>query len=178
MIRNPDGTPYKLTGSLQQFGTQEVQQELFDTWDEEAIRQGGSPIYYYEVFIQEQSIDPIYLEDRGKLFSNNPVQLWGYYEPIPSQMAQTAFGIDSMNDEMVFEFNYRSLLKAIGHLPKIGSRLRTPFLNEDWVIIERKLADFKSWNVYHMQILTQRFQDDIISGPGRVEQKPVDYKIL
>ena len=38
---------------------------------------------------------------------------------------------------------YRAVLKEIGHPPKIGSRVKTPFLNEDWIIIERKLGEFK-----------------------------------
>jgi hypothetical protein len=177
MITNPDGSAYNVIGTRQQFDDRNPEHDLFNQWDQEAIRIGGSPIFYYECFIQPQTIDPIYLEDRGKIFSSHPIQLYGLYEPIPSQNLQTAFGIDSP-DEMVFEFNYRALLDAIGHKPKIGSRLHTPFLQEDWVIIENKLGEFKLWQALRMQVLCQRYQDDLVTGAGRTPQKKADYKIM
>lgn len=84
-LLNSDGTPYKLNGSVQMFDPLNPQFELFNLWDQEAILRGGSPIYYYEVIITPNMIDPIYLEARNKLFNPNPVELWCNYEPIPSQ---------------------------------------------------------------------------------------------
>jgi hypothetical protein len=178
MLFNRDGTPYRLAGTRQQFNDLSADLSLFDIWDQEAIRIGGSPIYYYEVFIQEQTTDPIYLEDRGKLYSTNPVELWCFYEPVQSTFAQTAFGIDSMADEMKFSFNYRALLDAIGHKPKVGSRLRTPFLKEDWEIIQMNLGEFKMYKALRADILCKRFQDDDISGPSISSQKDIQYKIV
>ncbi len=176
MIRNQDGTPYKPVGDIQQFDPENPEHDLFNMWDEEIIRMGGSPILYHEVFIQSGTVDPLYWEDRGKIFSNNPVQLYGLYEPIPSQNYMSAFGFDSP-DEMMFEFNYKSVLRQIGHPPKIGSRLHTPHLREDWVIVQRMTGEYKLWGSLRLQILCQRFQESTTTGEGKVTQKKPDFKI-
>ena len=59
-LLNSDGTPYKLSGSATQFDPQNPMFDLFNQWDQEAIQRGGSPLYYYEVIIQPDMIDPIY----------------------------------------------------------------------------------------------------------------------
>jgi hypothetical protein len=41
-ILNKDGTPYQLTGSVQQFDPQNPNFDLFNLWDQEAILRGGS----------------------------------------------------------------------------------------------------------------------------------------
>lgn len=177
MIRNPDGTPYRVTGSIQQFDPDDPQHELFNLWDEEAILRGGSPIFYYEVLIQPQTVDPLYLEDRGKLFSSQPVQLWCTYEPVASQNVMNPFGIDSL-EEMKFELNYRAVLKAVGHPPKIGSRLYTPHLRQDWEIIQRNLGEFKLWGALRLELICKRFPESLTTGEGKVTQKKPDFKII
>jgi hypothetical protein len=176
-ILNQDGTPYKAVGSLQQFDPENPEHNLFNLWDEEQMRIGGSPIFYYEVFIQKAAVDPIYHEDRSKLFSNHPIEIFGSYEPIQSQNYMNAFGVDSP-DEMIFKFNYRAILRAIGHPPKIGSRLRTPHLDENWVIIQRNLGEFGLWGALRLEILAQRFQESTTTGEGRVTQAKSDVKIV
>jgi hypothetical protein len=177
MIRKPDGTPYCVTGSFQQFDVKDPQFSLYDSWDEEAIKRGGIPIFYYEVFIQNSTVDPLYLEDRGKLFSQNPTTLWCYYEPNSAQNYINQFGIDSP-DEQIFEFNYRSVLRDVGHPPKIGSRLYTPHLQENWVIIQRNLTEFKQWGVLHLQIVAQRFQESTTTGEGKVSSPKQNFNII
>jgi hypothetical protein len=176
-IKNPDGSDYETAGSVQQFDPENPEFNLFNLWDEEIIRIGGSPIFYYEVFIQSGTVDPMYWEDRGKIFSNTPVQLWALYEPTPSQNAQGVFGIDSP-DEMMFELNYRAVLKAVGHPPKIGSRIYSPHLRENWVIVQRNLGEFKMWNAIRLQILAQRFQESTTTGEGKISQKSPDFRIV
>jgi len=172
-----NGKPYTTVGSIQQFDPENQEHNLFNQWDEEVIRMGGSPVFYYEVFIQKSTVDPIYWEDRGKIFSNNPIQLYGLYEPVPSQNAMTAFGIDSP-DEMIFDMNYKSVLRSIGHPPKIGSRLFTPHLSENWVIVQRSIGEHKLWGALRIQILAQRFQESTTTGEGKVTQKKTDFKII
>lgn len=178
MLKNADGSNYVASGNISQFDPVGLQTEhcLFDLWDQEEIMQGGSPIEYYEVFIQNSTIDPLYLEDRGKIWSNVPVQLYALYEPIPSKNLMNAFGIDGA-DEMIFELNYKSVLNAVGHPPKIGSRIFTPHLRENWVIIQRNLGEFKLWGVLRLQILCQRFQDNATSNPKKEEILP-SFKII
>ncbi len=175
-LLNSDGTPYKLQGSVQQFDPNNPMFDLFNLWDQESIKRGGSPIFYYEVIIRPDMIDPIYLEARNKLFSNNPIQFWCNYEPISSQNVLNQFGIDAP-DEMRFELNYRSVLKGLGHPPKIGSRLFTPHLQENWVIVQRNLSEFKMWGVLRVELICQRFQEDVVTGDGKVTQKQPDLKI-
>lgn len=176
MLKNTNGTPYQSAGSLQQFDPENQDFNLFNLWDQEVIQIGGSPIFYYEMFLQRSTIDKIYFEDRGKLFSDQPIQLWALYEPIPSQNAMSVFGMHSP-DEMVFELNYRAVLQAIGHPPKIGSRIFTPHLREDWVIIQRNVGEFKMWGRMRLQLLCARFQESVTTGEGKVTQKKPDFTI-
>ena len=168
-IKNCDGTPYKLSGSLNTFDPTSPEHFLLNSFDAEIVEIAGTPILYFEVFIQKQTIDPLYREDRGKLFSNNPITLNGYYEPIPSQNYMNMFGIDAP-DELQFQFNYRAVLKAIGHPPKIGSRLYTPHKGENWVVIQRNVGDFFLWGELRLTIIAQRFQESVTTGEGRVTQ--------
>jgi hypothetical protein len=168
-IRNCNGTPYKVTGSLQTYDPNNPEHFLLNSFDAEAIQIGGSPIWYFELFIQPQTIDPLYREDRGKMWSVNPVQLYGLYDPVASQNFQNMFGVDSP-DEISIQFNYRQLLKTIGHPPKIGSRLLTPQKNENWVIVQRNVGEFFMWGELRMTIIAQRFQESITTGEGRITQ--------
>ena len=169
MIKNCDGTPYKLSCSLDTYDPNNPEHFLLNSFDSELVQIAGTPILYFEVFIQRQTIDPLYREDRGKLFSNNPITLHGYYEPIPSQNYMNMFGIDAP-EEVQFQFNARAVLKAIGHPPKIGSRLYTPHKGENWVVIQRNYGDFFLWGEMRMTIIAQKFQESVTTGEGRVTQ--------
>ena len=175
-IYYPNGKEYKVTGSLRQFDPDSPDHELLNLWDEEQIKIAGSPIFYYEVFIQDQTVDPLYVEDRGKIFSANPIVLYAWYEPIPSQNDITNFGIDAP-DEMKFELNYKATLRDVGHPPKIGSRIYSPHLSENWVIIQRNLGEFKKWNAIRLELICQRFQESLTTGEGQVTWKKPDFKI-
>jgi hypothetical protein len=175
-IFNADGTPYRLSGSLQTFDPDNVEFALFNQYDQESIRLGGSPIYYYEVFIQFQTMDKLYMEDRGKIWSNQPICLYCTYDPIPAQNSMTVFGIDAP-DELMFEFNYQEVIKTLGHLPKIGSRLYTPHKRENWVIIQRAVEEFKLWGQIRLQLMCQRFQESLTTGEGKVTQATPDFSV-
>lgn len=175
-IYKPDGTPYIPTGSLRNFDPDSPEHDLLNRWDEEAIKIAGSPIFYYEAFIQQQTVDPIYWEDRGKLFSQFPIALYAFYEPIPSQNLQGNFGFDSP-DEMLFHLNYKATLRDVGHPPKIGSRIFTPHLSENWVIVQRNLGEFRKWGVLRIDLICQRFQESTTTGEGKVTQQEPTFKI-
>jgi len=175
-ICNSDGTPYQLSGSLTQYDPENPEMDLFNIWDQELIEIVGTPIFYYEVFIQSNTVDPLYLEDRGKLYSNNPICLYAFYNPIPSQNFMTTFGIDSP-DELMFEFNYRDVLQKIGHPPKIGSRFFTPHRRENWKIIQCNVEEFKMWGELRLQIMCEKFTEDRSINEGKVTQKQPNYPI-
>lgn len=176
-IKNPDGTPFKVTGSLQQFDPYNPNHNLFNALDQEAIRIGGSPLRYYECFIQFQTIDELYMEDRGKVWSPMPIDFFGYYEPIEPQNPSTQFGMDGIGDVM-FTTNYRAVLAAVGHMPKRGSRINTPHLNENWVIVDTRVTDFAYWGAIHLQIVCEKFQESRTTGEGNVSQPKPDYTIF
>ncbi len=175
MIKTTCGTPYQLSGSLQTFDPENPEHFLLDVWDEEAIRLGGSPIFYYELFIQP-SVDTLNRENRGKIWAIDPIQLYGFYEPIASQNYMNVFGMDSP-DEIKFEFNYRAVLKQIGHPPRLGSRLYTPHKDENWVIVQRTLGDFRLWGEIRLTIMAQRFQESTTDGGGKPTQAHADFKL-
>jgi hypothetical protein len=176
-IKNCDGTPYQLSGSLDLFDPTSPDHALVSSFDSQLIDIAGSPIFYYEVFIQtHNTLDRLYREDRGKIFSNNPIQLKGYYEPIPSQNFINQFGIDAP-DELKIQFNYNDVLKAIGHPPKVGSRIFTPLKSENWVVIQRNAGDFFLYDQLRLTLIVQRFQESVSTGEGRVTQKRPDINL-
>lgn len=175
-IRNADGSIYKPTGSLQQFDPANPELDLFNVWDQEAIEIGGTPLYYYDLFINMQSIDELYVEARDKLWSPCPICIYGYYDPIPSSNMLGMFGIDSP-DEMMFEFNYRSVLTTLGKPPKIGARIFSPHKGENWVVIQRNVEVFKLWGELRLQVMCMRFQESLTTGEGKVTQRQPDFKV-
>jgi hypothetical protein len=176
VIRNADGSPYNVSGSLQQFDPNNPEHCLFNEWDSEVIRIGGSPIFYYELFIQTQTLDPIHREDRGKLYAQTPIQLWGLYEPMDAQYYQNMFGIEGVED-MVFEFNYSEVVNLIGHAPKVGSRLYTPHLGESWRIIQPTRGEWAMWGALRLKLFCMKWQETTTDRQGSVTQRQVDFNI-
>lgn len=165
-----NGKPYTTTGALQIFDPTGPQLKLFNLWDQTAIRAGGSPIYYYETFIPTGEIDTDYWEARGKLFSNNPVELWASYEPAAYQNYMNQFGTDSLN-EMTFECNADAVIKAIGHPPKIGSRIHTPHMGGDWELIQTNAGEFRGWGVLRLLLICNQWQETVTTAAGKVTEK-------
>lgn len=169
----PDGKPYQL-GQLSFYNPNDPQHALFNFWDEEAIRIGGSPIYYYEVFVPPGEIDHDFLEARGKLYSTSPVELYAIYEPVPSQNYLGVFGMDSMN-EVVFECNAQAVIRATGgHLPKPDSRIYTPHLGENWRVIQCALGEFRAWGALRVNIIAKQWQGTVTTEEGRTTEKHPD----
>ena len=176
-IRNPDGTPYSLSGCFKLFDPGNPEHDLFNQWDAETINISGSPIYYYEVHIQtSNTVDEMYWEDRGKLFSPIPIRLQANYDPVTQQNYQSMYGIDSP-DELIFELNYDAVLTAVGHPPKVGSRIYTPHKRENWIIVQRKVSETKLWGEIRLQLVCERFQESSTTGEGEVTQQKPDFEI-
>ncbi len=176
VIKNPDGSTYKPTGTLQQFDPENPEHDLFNLWDQEVIEIGGSPLFYYDLFININDIDELYVEARDKIWSQCPVCVYGYYEPIPASNMLGMFGVDAP-DEIMFEFNYRHVLKTLGKPPKIGSRIFSPHKRENWMVIQRNVEVFKLWGELRLQVMCIRFQESLTTGEGKVTQRQPDFKI-
>lgn len=166
-IKNSDGSTFKLTGSLQRFDPLSPVVSLFNQYDQEVIQLYGSPLYYYEVHIQLPNIDPLYIEDRSKLWSPNYITFFATYEPIEQQNPSGQFGIDGIG-EVVFEANTQAIVAAIGHMPKRGSRIHSPHLGEDWVIVDTRVTQFAFWGALHLQIVCERFQESLSDASSTV----------
>ena len=175
-IFNQDGSEYRTNPSLQQFDPKNVEHDLFNIWDQEVIEIGGTPLFYYDVFINVNTIDDLYIEDRSKLYSQHPIEVIGYYDPVPNQNFQSMFGLDSP-DEVMFEFNYRHVLQTIGHAPKIGSRIYTPHKCENWMVIQRNVEVFKMWGELRLQVMCERFQESLTTSGGTVTKKKPQFQI-
>jgi hypothetical protein len=169
-----DGNTFKLKSSLQQFDPANPDQNLFNQYDAELIRMSGSPLYYYEVLIQIQTIDQIYMEDRGKLWSPNPITIYGLYEPQKQTATSGLFGMDTPDEEVIFECNSREIITLLGHLPVRGSRIFTPHLQENWVVIDVKLDQFKLWGALHVLIHCQKFQATSTDASANIEPTKTD----
>lgn len=169
-LLRPDGKPYRAAGTTRQFNPGGGIHKLFDVWDQAAIMQGGSPVYYYEVFIPTGEIDTDYWEARGKLFSEHPTEIWAAYDPQASQNYMNVFGMDSLN-EIILDCNAKAVIKAIGHLPKIGSRIYTPHLGENWELIQRNLGEFQMWGALRVQLICKQFQESVTTVGGQVTKK-------
>ena len=78
---------------------------------------------------------------------------------------------------LFFDLNYKDVLNRIGHPPKIGSRIHTPHRKEDWVIIQRNIGEMMLWSKMRIQLLCQRFQENITTGEGKVTEKKPDFDI-
>lgn len=174
MLLNPDGTPYQVSGSIQQFDPENPEFCLFNSLDAEMIQNYGSPIFYYEAKPQINTMDKFYREDKGMLRSENPIQLFALYDPVPSQFAIGTMGYDSP-DEVVFKCNYQDVVQRIGHVPLPRSRIFTPHRKENWSVIQCKAAEFQMWNAIRMEILCKRFQEDV--NDVKVTQKQPDFDI-
>lgn len=175
---NPDGTPYKLAGTRQQYDPTNPDLELYDLWDQEAIEVGGSPIDYYQCMIQVQTVDELYREDRGKLYNPYPVRLWAYYEPPQQSQGSLMQGMDPIGEEVIFEMNKTATLKALGgQLPKFGSRIFTPHRGENWYVVDRKISEFRQYSTLHIQLICQKFPENITTGEGRVTAQRPDFPL-
>jgi hypothetical protein len=159
-INNPDGTPYLPTGSMQQFDPENPEFDLFNVWDQEAIEIGGSPILYYEVSIQANTMDPLYLEDRGKLWSPKPICLYGFYDPNPNIHDSTVWGGDSPG-ELMLEFNYQYILEKLGHPPVVGSRMHTVHRKQNWVVRQNNVEEYKLWGQLRLQCMCAAWQSSL-----------------
>lgn len=173
-IQNPDGTPYELTGSRQQYDPDNPEFDLFNTWDQEAIEIGGAPILYYEVKIQSSTIDPLYHSDQGKLWNPKPVCLYGFYDPAPTQHNITVFGPDVVGGDQMFEFNYQYVLQKLGHLPVVGSRFFTPHRKQNWRVEENHVEEYKLWGELRLQVMCVPWQSSLTDNSSKFQNPTTD----
>jgi hypothetical protein len=121
---------------------------LFNSIDAELIRLSGSKIYLYKYF-RDENYDKVYMEERDKVLSVEPIIVTGHYEPSILEENLQAFGIEVQNDQL-FTFN-KSYIEALIGRPLIpGDVLKPLFQNQKYEIIEVQEDSFESYGVYHL----------------------------
>ena len=172
MIRNPDGSPYTVSGMLRSFNPcNTTEKDIFNQYDAEIIKINGSPIYYYELFMDVNNIDPLFLESRNKIWSQQPVLLYGFYDPITSQNFMNMFGIDSPDTDVMFELNYRAVDYSHRIKVSIGKSNRPM-----WPIGKYGArSDFKFWSIVSRKVLQQAKEK---SHSRKIPTKSTDLCVL
>jgi hypothetical protein len=164
-IKNPDGSDYKLSGGVQQYKPNSSEMDLFNTWDQEMIRMTGMPVEYYEYMPQANTIDPVFLEDRGALWNQTPMCLMALYDRGPQMNHRDMFGYGGP-DEVMFNMNLKYVMDTLGHLPRLGSRLFTPHLRENWKIDQLNVAEFQLWGRIRLQVMCKKWQENNVNPSG------------
>lgn len=183
VIRNQDGTPYKLEGNLKLFDPKNVDQDLMHSIDAECIQLSGSPVFYYRIYIDQSNYDDLYQESRNKVRKQQGIELIAHWEPVTPQNDLGVFGIDSP-DEVVFSFNIREFKDKTGNdLPVVGSLIYTPFDKNWWEIIQighgKEGGDFQIWGKYRFQVLARKYQESITDEePTRPEPNQAARDII
>lgn len=130
---------------------------LFNMVDEEQIRLSGSKIHYYK-FIASKEYDNVYMEQRNKPISEQPILVYGHYDPRPVEEGLGQFGIEVTSDQ-VFTFNKSYIDGKLGRSPQAGDVLKPQFQSIRYEIIEVQEDSFEAYGVYHY-ICTAKIQRD------------------
>lgn len=120
---------------------------LFNLIDEENIRLSGSKINYYK-FIPSREYDEVYMEQKNKPISRDPILLYGHYDPKIVEEPIAQFGIQLTSDQ-VFTFNKSYIEKKIGRCPMAGDVIQPHFQVIRYEIFEVQEDSFESYGVYH-----------------------------
>jgi hypothetical protein len=133
---------------------------LFNLIDEENIRLSGSKLNYFK-FFQSTDYDEVYLEQRNKQVSKDPIIVYGHYDPKVIEEPLNQFGIELTNDQ-IFTFNKSYIQKKIGRSPIVGDVIHPHFQNVRYEIIEVQEDSFESYGVYHFVCSAKVIRDSEI----------------
>lgn len=171
MIKNPDGTPYEL-GQIGHYDHKNPDHELFDSYDQEMIDIAGADIDYYRVVV-DSNVDPIYHEQRQKLFLQQPVRLQSVWEPATPAWGDIGVGWSS-EESMMFSFNLPDFLEKVKEMPRIGSLILTCDEGVYWEIVNTQInvpESRKMWGKHRIIVQATKHQGTITdyspSGQGR-----------
>jgi len=133
--------------------------------DDENIRLSGSKLYYYKYYRSENH-DDVYLEERNKAITNEPIVVWGHYDPTPLEENLDKFGINLTN-EQIFIFNKSYIERKIGRVPIPGDVVKPKFQNQKYSIFEVQEDDFTGYGIYHLNCYSKilREHPDIQDTP-------------
>jgi hypothetical protein len=139
---------------------------LFNALDEENIRLSGSKIYFY-LYHGEENHDDIYLEERNKVITSQPITAFCNYDPKVIEENLSEYGLELTNDQ-VFVFNKTYIDNLLKRSPRPGDVIKPYFQNMYFDIFEVQEDSFESYGVYHYNCFAKLLRDapDIQNEPN------------
>tara|TARA_Y100000310_G_scaffold239541_1_gene243155 strand:+ start:137 stop:706 length:570 start_codon:yes stop_codon:yes gene_type:complete len=131
---------------------------LFNLVDDEIIRLAGSKLLYYKYHQVDQDFDAVYMEQRNKPISSDPVIVYGHYEPRALEENLTQFGIELQNDQ-VFVFNKDYIERRLSRRPHPGDVVMPKFQNQKYEIFEVQEDSFEAYGVFHLTCSAKLLRD-------------------
>jgi hypothetical protein len=129
----------------------------FNLIDDENIRLSGSKVYYYKYFPNENE-DDVYMEERNKAITSEPLIMWAHYQPTPLEEDLTKFGIELKNDQ-IFIFNKSYVERQLGRVPIAGDVIKPFFQNQKYELFEVQEDEFMVYGVYHLNCHAKLLRD-------------------
>jgi len=145
----------------------------FNLIDQENIKLSGSKVLYY-MYHGETSYDKVYLEERNKVISREPIVLWSSYDPKVIEEAVNEFGLELTNDQ-TFVFNKSYIDQKLSREPRPGDILKPMFQNMKYEIYEVQEDAFEAYGVYHYNCFAKllRDSDDVVDEPALETHEPI-----
>jgi len=131
---------------------------LFNLVDDELIRLGGSKLLYYKYHQVDDDFDEVYMEQRNKPISSEPMVVYGHYEPRALEENLTQFGLELQNDQ-VFVFNKDYIERRVGRRPHAGDIVMPKFQNQKYEIFEVQEDSFEVYGVFHLTCSAKLLRD-------------------
>jgi hypothetical protein len=131
---------------------------LFNSIDAETIRLSGSKMYLYKYFQSTSNYDEVYMEDREKVISREPIVIIGHYDPTVLEEGLAQFGIEMTNDQL-FTFNKSYIEALVGRPLMPGDVIKPFFQNQKYEIFEVQEDSFEGYGVYHLIATAKLLRD-------------------
>ena len=131
---------------------------LFNLIDDELIRLAGSKLFYYKYYTSRENYNDVYMEERNKVISKEPVTVHGHYDPQVIEENLDQFGLELKNDQ-VFVFNKSYIEDKLRRLPIPGDIIKPAFQNHKYQIFEVQEDSFEAYGVYHLNCYANLLRD-------------------
>lgn len=145
-------------GELNFFDPTNPDINLFNLVDDEMIKISGSELLYFRYLQSDAEYDEVYMEERNKPISKEPVLLYGHYDPTVLEENLSEFGIELTNDQ-VFTFNKSYVMQKLGASVKPGDVIQPRFQNQKYEIFEVQEDSFEIYGVYHLVCSAKLLRD-------------------
>ena len=145
-------------GDLNFFDPTNPDINLFNLVDDEMIRISGSELLYYTYMQSESEYDDVYMEERNKPISKEPILVYGHYEPKVLEENLAEFGIELTNDQ-IFIFNKSYIEQKLTTHVKPGDVIQPRFQNMKYEIIEVQEDSFEIYGVFHLVCAAKLLRD-------------------